>query len=304
MSHTHPYIDSNDESDVRKLIDPFFPEKEFETIHRTLAGTWTQKIKTASDEAERYIRSKHSKPEPDEIGKVISIYSDTVSGSALTRRLDLLTPTASAYQRGKRETDAESYQQTKSIRKDELKIQIVDGMTESDAIRQLKDQIVIAAGDFWDTQLQDSIENEMKRLFSGELSRDELSEKFNEIISKRLTGEVTLGDSYFKQLAHHTIVRTRSLSKFGRAKELGAKGWKPINPLDTRTSEICRKVVEKNIIYPLEAVQEIVDSLLTARSTADLKHSVPFWTSGDEDRIPFPPLHWGECRTTIRIVFI
>jgi hypothetical protein len=292
---------------IRSFRDPFFPEQELSVLARSMHDAWTKEIKAASHEAIRLASSHHGTADSNEIDKILSIYKRRVSDSSLTRhfRSDVNAQVTSAYHRGKREVNAEEYQQTKSITKDEFKIEIVDGMSEAEAIMQLEKQIVIAAGDFWDERLQESIRKEMTDWFSGELSQNDLSEKLKELVNTRLVNDnqSTLGDSYFRQLAHHSIVRTRTVSKFARAKELGAKGYMLINPMDARTSKICKELVLKKLVYPLEAAQSIVDDLLTETTTAGLKAKQPFWKSPDENRTPFPPLHWGECRTTIRIKF-
>jgi hypothetical protein len=293
---------------LRSFRDPFFPEEELKQLSDSMTSAWKKQISHASKEVLRFASSRHGNADPNDIGKILSIFKKEVSGSSLSRhfRTNVNQSVTSAYHKGKREVNAEEYRQTKSVTKDGLSIEVVDGMSEAEAIMQLEKQIVIAGGDFWDERLQKSIQNEMKDWFSGDLTQNDLTGKLKELINTRLVneGQSTLGDVYFRQLAHHSIVRTRSVSKFARAKELGAKGYMLINPMDARTSKICKELVSKKLIYPLEAAQSIVDDLLTETTTAGLKAKQPFWKSPDEERIPFPPLHWGECRTTIRITFL
>ncbi len=293
---------------LRSLRDPFYPGSEFEKLHSTLQSAWSDRISSASDEVLRRVTASGHTPQASDIGVVLTIYRNHVSGESFKRllRSGISSAIGGAYQQGKREVNAEAYEQLKSVRKDEFNIQVIDGLSEAGAIAQLSDQIVIAGGEFWDNQLQDSIRDEMKSWFDGELTRDELSGKLKKLINKRLRSDKqdTLGDSYFDRLAHNSIVKTRAVSKFARAKELNAKGYKLINPLDDRTSHICRTLVERGTIYTLEAAQPIVKDLLTARSSEELKATQPFWQSPDESRTPFPPLHWGDCRTIIRIIFI
>jgi hypothetical protein len=293
---------------LRSFRDPFFPESELASLSASMQSAWQTQIGTASREAMNLIASRHGTPDRNEIGKILSIYKKKVSGSALTHsfRSDVNTSVTGAFHKAKREVNAEEYKQTKAISKDDFRVEIVEGMSEAEAIMQLEKQVVIAAGDFWDTRLQSSLEYEMKEWFSGELSQNDLTEKFKTLVNERLVSEnkSTLGDTYFRQLAHNSIVKTRTVSKFGRAKELGAKGYMLINPMDARTSKICKTLVARKLVYPLEAAQHIVNDLLTETTSAGLKAKQPFWKSPDEDRIPFPPLHWGECRTTIRITFL
>ncbi len=293
---------------VRAVNDPFFPETEYENMSKAMSGAWQTQISVASRQALALARRHHGRPDTSEIAHLLSAFRSNVSGYALTRHFGsaVSDSTASAYHRGKREVNAERYSETKSVTKYELPIQVVDGMSEAEAIAQLSKQVILAGGQFWDTNLQDSLAEQMKGWFEGELTREDLVAKLKELIETRLEAEdrSTLGDNYFQQLAHHSIVRTRTVSKYARAKELGAKGYLLINPMDLRTSRICRKLVEAKRVYLLHEAQSVVDDLLSSTTTADLKAKQPFWASPDEDRIPVPPLHWGECRTTIRIIFL
>jgi hypothetical protein len=294
---------------IRQIRDPFFPLDEYERLSRSMTTAWQTQISVASRQAIALAR-RFTKPELNDVGKLMSVFRRQVHGSSLTRlyRSDINANLTSTYHRGKREVNAEHTKQTKSIAKDDLTIQVTDGISEFESINALSEQVIIAAGDFWDSQLQDSIKKEMSSWFDGELTTDELSGKLKELINTRLENEnrSTLGDNYFRQLAHHSVVRTRTVSKFARAKELGGTGYKLINPMDERTSAICRALVKRGTVYSLSEVQGVVDDLLTSRTTADLKEKQPFIkdiSEVDNGRIPFPPITWGECRTGIRIVF-
>jgi hypothetical protein len=287
--------------------DPHFPEPEFESLAYAMQSAWQTRIHAGAKEALAFVKRSHGTSRPEDIEKIVRALGSHVRGAALAQgfRSTLNAATVQAYQRGKREVNAESAAQTKSVRRDAFSVEVVDGMGEFDAIRALEDQVMIAAGSFFDDRLQQSLTNELSSWYSGDLSYDELATKLQDLVNERLVsdGKPTLGDVYFRQLAHHSIVRTRSVSKFARAKELGATGYKLINPMDARTSVICKTLVRRGTVYSLSKAQGVVDDLLGAKSTADLKATQPFWKSPDEDRLPFPPLHWGECRTTIRIVF-
>jgi hypothetical protein len=272
-----------------------------------MQSAWQARIEAGAREALHVVHANHGTSSPNDIEKIVRALGSHVRGGALAQgfRSTLNAATVQAYHRGKREVNAESEAQTKSVRREVFSVEVIDGMSEFDAIRALEDQVIIAAGEFFDNRLQESLTNELSSWYSGDLSYDELASKFRDLVNERLVGggKPTLGDVYFRQLAHHSIVRTRSVSKFARAKELGAIGYKLINPMDARTSTICRTLVSRQKVYPLSAAQGVVDDLLTARSTVDLKATQPFWKSPDEDRVPFPPITWGECRTTIRTVF-
>jgi len=301
---------SSAERIIRSARDPFFPESEYEGLASAIISHWQEGVEAASSTAIRLVSAKHGQPEPEEIGRILRIYSDRLSGSSFVRGFRHKAGDAinSSYHKAKREVNAEAYDQTKNIHKEEFTIEVVSGMSEMEAINQLSSQVFIAAGEFWDKHLQDSIKRDLQSILNADLNRDEFADKLKGLIGKRLTNAGgTFGDSYFRQLAHLMIVRTRTIGKFARAKDLSARGYKLINPLDKRTSDICRTLVQRGTVYTLTAAQSVVNDLLTTTSTAELKRRQPFImnvSEVDNGRTPFPPLHWGDCRTTIRIIFV
>jgi len=290
---------------VRAARDPFFPESEYEGLASAMLTHWHKEAGAASASALRYANAGRI-----EIDRILRMYADRLGGDSFVRGFHSKATDAinSSYHKAKREVNAEAYDQTKTVRKEEFTIEVADGMSEMEAINQLSSQVFIAAGEFWDEHLQESIRRDLQTILDAGLTTDEFAGKLKEVIGKRLTNnDGTFGDSYFRQLAHHMIVRTRTVGKFARAKDLNARGYKLINPLDKRTSDICRILVSRGTVYKLSAAQSVVNDLLTTTSTAELKAKQPFIRSVaeiDAGRIPFPPLHWGQCRTTIRIVFV
>jgi hypothetical protein len=303
---------------LRMTSDPFFPEVQHQLLEESMLSAWHKQMDVAVTDINGYLRKRHGNPHTEEIGKILSFFSDQLSGSALVRhfRSEADAALTGAYHRGKREVDSEQYSQTKSVRKDSFSLEITEGMSEMEAIRTLQEQVFIAAGEFWDDDLQTSIRNDMKGWFEQDLSTEQFESNLKTLIQARLVGTdaASLGDSYFSALAHHSIVRTRTLSKFARGKELGAKGFKPINPLDKRTSIICSTIVRSGKVFPLASAQGVVDDLLSTTSTAEIKRKHPFLKTVEEAQAvvagrieALPPYHWASgsgCRTTIRVMFI
>lgn len=295
---------------IRAMRDPFFPETELKSLQHTMLSAWHSHIASGVDAAMNYAHSHGGNPTQSEVNGIIAKIHEKVNGASFVKsdfRHSALHDVVGAFHKAKREEKANFVKQTKSDTiKDDFNVQIVDGMTEFEALNAISDQIFIAAGDFWDSQLQQSIKTELESYLGGGLTREEFGAKLKELVNTRLvsSNQDTLGDSYFKRLAHNTIVKTRTLGKFSQAKQLGALRYKLINPMDSRTSTICRELVARGTLYTMDEAQPVVDDILTSKTTADIKAKQPFWKSPNEARVPIPPLHWGDCRTTIRPMYI
>jgi hypothetical protein len=63
--------------------------------------------------------------------------------------------------------------------------------------------------------------------------------------------------------------------------------------------------VTQGQVYPMSGAESTVVSLLQARTTAELKASVPFLTpaTASSAEHPVPPLHFGGCRTAMEMIF-
>lgn len=275
-----------------------------------MLSAWHAHITEGVHSAMSFAQSHSGNPTQSEVTGIISKIHEKVNGNSFVKssfRHSALHDVVGAYQKAKREEKANFVKQTKfDTIKDNFNVQIVDGMTEFEAINAISDQIFIAAGDFWDSQLQQSIKTELESYLEGGLTREEFAAKLKELVNAKLVSAQndTLGDSYFKRLAHNTIVKTRTLGKFAQAKQLGALRYNLINPMDSRTSLICRDLVARGTLYTMDEAQPVVNDILSAKTTADIKAKQPFWKSPDEARVPIPPLHWGDCRTTIRPMYI
>jgi hypothetical protein len=128
--------------------------------------------------------------------------------------------------------------------------------------------------------------------------------------------------AYWQGLAEHTALRVREFGRLNAYEKAGARGYKLINPMDERTSEICRALIKENKVYPLDVALDVRDQLLAVEmkpnslekareqikaiapwiSEKDIirnKHGEPIGVQGSFT--PFPPFHW-KCRTETKVV--
>jgi hypothetical protein len=143
---------------------------------------------------------------------------------------------------------------------------------------------------------------------------DHLQSQFADVAKK--------GRAYWQGLAEHTALRVREFGRLRGYEKAGARGYKLINPMDAKTSDICRALIKQDKVYPLAQALEVRDKLLAVemqeggleRARDYIKALAP-WVS-DKDVLydadgeptgvqgahtPFPPFHW-KCRTETAIV--
>jgi len=127
---------------------------------------------------------------------------------------------------------------------------------------------------------------------------------------------------YWQGLAEHTALRVREMGRLAGYEKAGAKYYRLVNPMDDKTSEICRALVGANKIYPLDVALQVRDQLLAIDMEKEgleaarehIKALAPWVKESQIVRdaqgnptgvqgahTPFPPFHW-KCRTTTEIV--
>ena len=296
---------------TRAFSDPFFPEAERDAVANALLRAWSGQMGLAIKDVTSYLRARTGTPELAEIDAIAGIFSKRLSGSVLEDSIAtrIGSSVEGIFRRAGREVEAESVQDGYSVlaKKAGDSIIVVDGVSEDAAIEILQGQLTVAAGGFWDDQLSDSIKNEMLKIYTGDITRDDLRDKLKEMVNKRLSdaGEKTLSNSYFERLANFTTNKVRNIGKFSRGKSLGGKWYTLRNPMDERTSPICRGLVNEGKRYLLADAEPFIMKQLAAESVDDMKDAYPFWKTPSEDRIPIPGLlHFGDCRTTMRIEYL
>ena len=291
--------------------DPHAPVHQELMLRAALYDVWDAQVKSAVQAMHHYsiLGSLMGGPTLAEVPKIMQVLGQALSGPAIAQGVQAAARQAIAegFQKGK-DTVNHDFAQAKKrmVRKSDLMFGAVFGLTEQHALDALTQQLMIAAGSFWDDQLQDSIKEEVEGFFSGTITRDELSEKLMDMVNARLVASDagTLAKSYFDNLSVHIVNSSRNIGSTYQLKSLGVTHYTLYNPRDKRTSPICQAVTNGQV-YEMAHAEDTVTAKLQARSTEDLKQSVPFLTpeTAGNAKGPVPPLHWPKCRTHMHGVF-
>jgi hypothetical protein len=291
--------------------DPHAPIHQELMLRAALYDVWDAQVQSAVQAMHHYsiLGSLFGGPTIAEVPKIMEVLGHALSGPAIAKGIATVAKEAIAqgFQKGK-DTVNHDFSQAKKrlVRKSDLMFGAVFGLTEQHALDALTQQLMIAAGSFWDDQLQDSIKTEVEGFFSGNLTRDELSEKLMAMVNTRLVASDagTLAKSYFDNLSVHIVNSSRNIGSTYQLKSLGVTQYTLYNPRDNRTSPICQAVTNGQV-FEMAHAEDTVTAKLQARSTDDLKASVPFLTpdTASTAKGPVPPLHWPKCRTRIHGVF-
>lgn len=161
---------------------------------------------------------------------------------------------------------------------------------------------------------RDTMTNAIEQGFTREMIADALSEQFRDLGDKSQT--------YWQGLAEHTALRIREFGRLSGYEKAGATGYRLINPMDDRTSEICYALVSQNKVYPLDVALTVRDQLMAIdvnlegieEAREQIKALAPWVKKSQIERdaqgnptgvsgahTPFPPFHW-KCRTQTEIV--
>lgn len=291
----------------KQIHDPFYPSDERDVIASSLITSWNRQMGKAIGSVMSLANSAGA-PDSSVIDKLDNIFHANLSGKALNASIEskLSRANEDVFLRAGRESEAEKASGGRTVRtkKDGDMIIVIDDISEEDAIKILADQLTITSGHFYDRELSQSLKDEMLRWFEGELTRDELVEKMKKLTNERLTGEKILSTSYFERLANLHVQKVRNIAKYSRGKALGGSEYGLVNPMDNRTSSVCRAIVGRNERYPLSSLDNVVKKVLAAETVEEQIEANPFWKTPDEDRAKLPPFHYGDCRTTIRIYYL
>lgn len=295
-------------SAVRRLADAlldkgdrWYPQEQENILRADLYAGWQNGLQKAVIELARVAR-RGSPPVRSEIDEILSILKKYLSRISLIAAGDAVR---SAFTKGKDEASSQYRRAGGKERKAEFGFGVLFGLTEQHALTALGKFVRLSAGGFWDDEMSEIVRNELESWFDNEsMNRSTFAAKLKELVNDRLSteGKKSLPASYFEGLAEQTIVRTRSMAKVYRGKELGATGYRLRNPRDKRTSSICMTLADGSTIYSFEEAEKEADAILTATSLKDLKAKVPFRTSATSKGVVTPPFHW-RCRTSMELVF-
>jgi hypothetical protein len=291
--------------------DPHAPIHQELMLRAALYDVWDAQVKSAVQAMHHYsiLGSLMGGPSIAEVPKIMQVLSHSLSGPAIAQRVQHVAQLtiSQGFQKGK-DTVNQDFAQAKKrlVKMNDIMFGAVFGLTEQHALEALTQQLMIAAGSFWDDQLQESIKNEVEGFFSGTITRDDLSAKLMSMVNDRLLASDagTLSKSYFDNLSVHIINSSRNIGSTYQLKSLGVTHYTLYNPRDKRTSPICQAVTNGQV-FEMAHAEDTVTAKLQARTTEDLKQSVPFLTpeTASSAKGPVPPLHWPKCRTKMHGVF-
>lgn len=192
------------------------------------------------------------------------------------------------------------------------------GIREQQLATQIQQQNLFWIGQHYGADIGEDFKQTLTEALEAGYTKEKLAaalrEKFSDLGEK--------GKYYWQGLAEHTALRVREFGRLAGYEKAGAKYYRLVNPMDERTSEICRALVGANKIYPLETAVEVRDKLLAIdvnkegleEAREQIKALAPWVKESqvEHDRggnpvgvsgahTPFPPFHW-KCRTTTEIV--
>jgi len=191
------------------------------------------------------------------------------------------------------------------------------GAKEAKLVSQIQQQHLFWIGQHFNTDIRNKFTKTLTDYVQSGMSKGQLADKLMEQFRDLNKSQV-----YWQGMAEHTSLRVRQFGRLEGYRKAGAKYYKLRNPMDQKTSDICRALVSENKLYPLDQAIEVRDKLLSIspeiigleRAREHIKALAP-WV--DEKNIiydeegnptgvsgahtPFPPFHW-KCRTETRIV--
>ena len=182
----------------------------------------------------------------------------------------------------------------------------------------LEKQQIFWLGNHFDADVASKFRETLHNAFSQGFTRDQLADALKEQFQH--LGERS--SHYWQGLAEHTALRIREIGRLNGYEKAGAKYYRLVNPMDDKTSDICRALVGAGKIYPLAPALEVRDKLLAIDMEKEgleaarehIKALAPWVKESQIVRdaqgnptgvqgahTPFPPFHW-KCRTVTEIV--
>jgi len=191
------------------------------------------------------------------------------------------------------------------------------GIEEQALVAQVQKQNIFWIGQHFGADIsqdfRDTLTKALEQGYTKEMLADALKERFSDLGDK--------GAYYWQGLAEHTALRIREFGRLSGYEKAGAKGYRLVNPMDNRTSEICWALVSQGKVYPLDVALEVRDNLMTIDVEKEgleeawerIKALAPWVKESQIERdkegnpvgvsgahTPFPPFHW-KCRTQTEI---
>lgn len=168
---------------------------------------------------------------------------------------------------------------------------------------------------FWiENHYEDHTRSRMTEILNGYFKANSTLEDVANNFSKDFSNLTDKGISYFKNLAHITTNRTRSIGQINGLEKAKITEYELFNP--DPESAICQQM--NGTVFPVQRALDWRDEFLSLSDPSDIKERFAwvsegqlrdyFNDSGDlsvneadlPDGIIIPPLHGGPCKTTIR----
>ncbi len=132
------------------------------------------------------------------------------------------------------------------------------GMKDQRLAANMKQQQVFWVGNHFDADVaakfSDSLHKAMEQGYTTKMLKETLMNQFADLAKK--------SSAYWQGLAEHTALRVREFGRLNGYEKAGAKGYKLINPMDERTSDICRALIKEDKVYPLDVALDVRDKLM------------------------------------------
>jgi hypothetical protein len=287
----------------RLLKAPWYPNQQDAALLGSIYDRWDAQLGKAVRDLRRIV-DRIGRPAASWVNEIMSVFGDHLGGDAITAGLDVRTPLVSVWQQSKLRTEKHFVKVGGKLytQKDASTFGILFGITESHALSALEEFLTLSAGGFWEDEMSDSVRAELTSFFEGTdgMTRQMLTDKLETIVNDRLasTGSTSLPRSYFEGLSQHYIVQTRSAAQIFKGKELGATGYRLVNPAPK--TDVCISLTSSNEVIPFEKATSELASILSASGLKDLKTKAPFNAKVQSRNTP--PFHW-RCKTAMENVY-
>jgi len=192
------------------------------------------------------------------------------------------------------------------------------GLQDQLLATQLQQQNLFWLGNHFATDISSDFRSSLTTAFQEGYTSAQLAS----LLQSKFADLGTKSQPYWQGLAEHTALRIREFGRLSGYEKAGARYYRLVNPMDDRTSEICRALVGENKLYELKTALEVRDNLMSIDmyasgmedARAQIKALAPWVKESqveyDSDgnpsgvsgaHTPFPPFHW-KCRTKTEIV--
>lgn len=189
-------------------------------------------------------------------------------------------------------------------------------LLDQKAVKALQEQELMWIGSVYDG-IAPTVRGGVKPALLAGLSKSEAGKMVSDALAKALK-DVAIPDGfkgssakYFEGLAANAITNARVAGQIGSFSRLGVTKYEVVNPMDDRTTLICREM-NGQVFYVSDAMSQLGD--MQAASTPDQYKSAHPWLSLSKIQSLkssgrgaltkagqcFPPYHF-ECRSTVDI---